>query len=172
MTSYKQKLNRINTFIFDVDGVFTDGKVYLLKEDNFRAFNSKDGYAVQYAAKMGYKIFIITGGHSIEVKDRLLGLGVTEVHLRTHNKLSCYLDLISRHEIDENHVLYMGDDIPDIPVMRRVGVSSCPQDAVIDIKSMVDYQSPFNGGQTCVRDVIEQTLRVQGKWMSDLAFEW
>jgi 3-deoxy-D-manno-octulosonate 8-phosphate phosphatase (KDO 8-P phosphatase) len=70
MTSYKQKLNQINTFIFDVDGVFTDGKVYLLKEDNFRAFNSKDGYAIQYASKMGYKIFIITGGHSIEVRDR------------------------------------------------------------------------------------------------------
>jgi 3-deoxy-D-manno-octulosonate 8-phosphate phosphatase (KDO 8-P phosphatase) len=172
MISYKLKLNQISTFIFDVDGVFTDGKVYLMKDDNFRAFNSKDGYAVQYASKMGYKIFIITGGHSIEVHDRLLGLGVTEVHLRTHNKLSCYDDILLRHSIKDEQVLYMGDDIPDIPVLKRVGVSSCPQDAVIDIKSFVDYQSPFNGGQTCVRDVIEQTLRVQGKWLSDLAFEW
>jgi 3-deoxy-D-manno-octulosonate 8-phosphate phosphatase (KDO 8-P phosphatase) len=172
MISYKQKLNHISTFIFDVDGVFTDGKVYLLKHDNFRAFNSKDGYAVQYAAKMGYKIFIITGGHSEEVMQRLLGLGVTEVHLKIHNKLQCYDDILIRHKIEDTEVLYMGDDIPDIPVLKRVGLSSCPQDAVTDIKAIVDYQSPFNGGQTCVRDVIEQTLRVQGKWLSDLAFEW
>jgi 3-deoxy-D-manno-octulosonate 8-phosphate phosphatase (KDO 8-P phosphatase) len=92
--------------------------------------------------------------------------------LRTHNKLNCYDDILIRHSIKDEQVLYMGDDIPDIPVLKRVGVSSCPQDAAIDIKSIVDYQSPFNGGQTCVRDVIEQTLRVQGKWMSDLAFEW
>ena len=172
MISYKQKLNNINTFIFDVDGVFTDGKLYLLKEDNFRAFNSKDGYAVQYAAKMGFKIFIITGGHSEEVMERLLGLGVTEVHLRTHNKLKCYNDILNRHSINDSEVLYMGDDIPDLPVLQRVGLSSCPQDAVTDIKAIVDYQSPYNGGHACVRDVIEQTLRVQGKWLSDLAFEW
>jgi 3-deoxy-D-manno-octulosonate 8-phosphate phosphatase (KDO 8-P phosphatase) len=172
MISYKEKLKEITTFIFDVDGVFTDGKVYLLKSDNFRAFNSKDGYALQYASKMGYKIFIITGGHSEEVYDRLLGLGATEVHLRTHNKLACYNDISERHKLSDKEILYMGDDIPDLPVLQRVGVSTCPQDAVIDIKSIVDYQSPYNGGQTCVRDVIEQTLRVQGKWMSDLAFEW
>lgn len=172
MISYKEKLKEITTFIFDVDGVFTDGKVYLLKSDNFRALNSKDGYAVQYASKMGYKIFIITGGHSEEVYDRLLGLGTTEVHLRTHNKLACYNDISERHKLSDKEILYMGDDIPDLPVLQRVGVSTCPQDAVIDIKSIVDYQSPYNGGQTCVRDVIEQTLRVQGKWLSDLAFEW
>jgi 3-deoxy-D-manno-octulosonate 8-phosphate phosphatase (KDO 8-P phosphatase) len=172
MLSYKQRLNQISTFIFDVDGVFTDGKVYLINDEIVRALNSKDGYAVQYAVKMGYKIFCITGGSSPEVKKRLMGLGVHDVYLSAHNKLARYEQIKKEYNLSDTEIAYMGDDIPDIPVMRRVGVSSCPQDAVIDIKSMVDYQSPFNGGQTCVRDVIEQTLRVQGKWMSDLAFEW
>ena len=172
MKSYKEKLNAIKVFMFDVDGVLTDGLVYLMKDEVVRALNAKDGYALQYASKMDYKIFIVTGGHSTEVKERLLGLGVTEVHLATHDKLSKYHELQAKYEFRKEEVLYMGDDIPDLPILNLVGVSSCPQDAVIDIKAVVDYQSPVNGGKGCVRDVIEQTLRVQGDWMSDKAFEW
>jgi 3-deoxy-D-manno-octulosonate 8-phosphate phosphatase (KDO 8-P phosphatase) len=172
MNSYKHALNHINTFIFDVDGVFTDGKVYLLKGEIIRTLNSKDAYAVQYAAKMGYKIFAITGGNSIEVRDSLLGLGMTRVYLSAHSKMICYEEIKAEFNLTDQEIAYMGDDIPDIPVLKVAGLSACPQDAVIDVKSVVDYQSPFDGGKTCVRDIIEQTLRVQGKWLSDLAYQW
>jgi 3-deoxy-D-manno-octulosonate 8-phosphate phosphatase (KDO 8-P phosphatase) len=172
MKSYKEKLPKIKAFMFDVDGVLTDGKVYLMEDDFVRALHSKDGYALQYAIKMDYKIFIITGGSSSEVQKRLLNLGVTEVHLSCHRKLTQYEDILRRHQLTDEEVLYMGDDIPDIPVLKKVGVSTCPQDAAIDVKDVVDYHSPFDGGKACVRDVIEQTLRVQGKWLSAKAFEW
>ncbi|MEY4289472.1 MAG: hypothetical protein RLZZ30_1560 [Bacteroidota bacterium] len=172
MTSYKLALNHISTFIFDVDGVFTDGKVYLLKDEIVRALNSKDGYAVQYAAKMGYRIFAITGGHSTEVRDRLLGLGMERVYLGAHKKIACYEEIKAEFQLQDQEIAYMGDDIPDIPVLQVAGLSACPQDAVADVKQRVHYQSPYDGGKACVRDLIEQTLRVQGKWMSDAAFEW
>ncbi|MFM8243454.1 MAG: KdsC family phosphatase [Crocinitomicaceae bacterium] len=172
MQNYKIKLNKISTFIFDVDGVFTDGKVYVINDDVIRALNSKDGYAVQYATKLGYKIFIITGGNSQQVKDRLLNLGINEVHLAVKRKLECYENILLRFQLLPEEVLYMGDDIPDIPVLKKVGVSTCPQDACSDVKMLVDYQSHRNGGLGCVRDVIEQTLRVQGKWLLEEAFEW
>ncbi len=172
MQNYKIKLNKISTFIFDVDGVFTDGKVYLINDDVVRALNSKDGYAIQYATKLGYKIFIITGGNSQQVKDRLLNLGVNEVHLAVKRKLECYENILLRNQVLPEEVLYMGDDIPDIPVLKKVGVSTCPQDACSDVKMLVDYQSHRNGGFGCVRDVIEQTLRLQGKWLLEEAFEW
>jgi 3-deoxy-D-manno-octulosonate 8-phosphate phosphatase (KDO 8-P phosphatase) len=172
MQNYKIKLNKISTFIFDVDGVFTDGKVYLINDDVVRALNSKDGYAIQYATKLGYKIFIITGGNSQQVKDRLLNLGVNEVHLAVKRKLECYDNILLRFQLSPEEVLYMGDDIPDIPVLKKVGVSTCPQDACSDVKMLVDYQSHRNGGFGCVRDVIEQTLRLQGKWLLEEAYEW
>ncbi|MBM3160276.1 MAG: HAD family hydrolase [Bacteroidetes bacterium] len=172
MKNYKIKLNSVTTFIFDVDGVFTDGKVYLINDDVIRALQSKDGYAVQYATKIGYKIFIITGGNSQQVKDRLLNLGVNEVHLSVKRKLTCFEDIILRFNLTPDEVLYMGDDIPDIPVLKKVGVSTCPQDACSDVKMLVDYQSHCKGGFGCVRDVIEQTLRLQGKWLMEEAFEW
>jgi 3-deoxy-D-manno-octulosonate 8-phosphate phosphatase (KDO 8-P phosphatase) len=172
MQNYKLKLKKISTFIFDVDGVFTDGKVYLINDDVIRALNSKDGYAVQYATKLGFKIFIITGGNSQQVKDRLLNLGVNEVHLAVKRKLECYDNILLRFQLSPEEVLYMGDDIPDIPVLKKVGVSTCPQDACSDVKLLVDYQSHRNGGFGCVRDVIEQTLRLQGKWLLEEAFEW
>jgi 3-deoxy-D-manno-octulosonate 8-phosphate phosphatase (KDO 8-P phosphatase) len=172
MTSYKERLNTVNTFIFDVDGVLTDGKIILYKGDFMRSLNSKDGYAIQYASKLGYKIFIITGGNSIDVKEALEGLGVKEVHLRSSNKLNVYEDLKKKFSLNDSEVLYMGDDIPDYKVMRTVGVATCPQDACVEIKQISHYQSPVLGGNGCVRDVIEQTLRVQGKWFTEQAFEW
>ncbi len=172
MTSYKEKLNKITTFIFDVDGVLTDGQVYLLKDEFVRALNSRDSYAIQYAIKQEYRILIITGGTSELVKDRLLGLGVTEVRLRSSNKLSVYNELKSQYGFTDEQALYMGDDIPDYEVLEQAGVSTCPQDAAVEIKSICDYQSPYNGGRHCVRDVIEQTLRVQDKWFKKGALDW
>jgi 3-deoxy-D-manno-octulosonate 8-phosphate phosphatase (KDO 8-P phosphatase) len=172
MKSYKEKLNSITTFIFDVDGVFTDGGVFLYNDDVIRTFNSKDGYVIQYAAKLGYNLFAITGGHSKDVEQRLLGLGMKEVHLRSTRKIDVYEDIKRRHQLKDDEILYMGDDIPDYKVLEQAGVSTCPQDAVADIKQLVDYQSPLDGGKGCVRDVVEQTLRVQNKWMLPEAFEW
>ena len=172
MTSYKEKLPNISTFIFDVDGVLTDGQILLMEEDFVRSLNSRDAYAMQYAVKEGYRILIITGGSSTLVEKRLLGLGIQEVRLKSFNKLKVYNDLKAKHGFKDSEVLYMGDDIPDYKVLKTVGVSTCPQDAAVEIKAISDYQSPFDGGKHCVRDVIEQTLRVQGKWFSESAFDW
>ncbi|RFC54677.1 KdsC family phosphatase [Brumimicrobium aurantiacum] len=170
--SYKISLSNITTFIFDVDGVLTDGNVYLFNNEVVRSLNSRDGYALQYATKMGYNIFVITGGNSEAVKERLLSAGVKEVILKASNKQVVYAELKEKHNITDQEVLYMGDDIPDYNVMQQVGIAACPQDAAIEIKNISHYQSPFDGGRHCVRDVIEQTLRVQGKWFSDAAHEW
>ena len=172
MTSYKERLNHITTFLFDVDGVLTNGDVLLFQNELLRTFNSRDAYALQYAVKMGYKIMIVTGGNSEDVKNSLLRLGIQEVHLSSYNKLNVYADIKERHNLIDAEILYMGDDIPDYQVMKHAGVAACPQDAAVEIKAISHYQSPFNGGRFCVRDVIEQTLRVQKKWFTAEAFEW
>lgn len=170
--SYKEKLAQITTFIFDVDGVLTDGNVFLLKNEIVRVLNSRDGYALQHARKQGYNIFVITGGSSEEVAKRLLDLGVTEVKLKSSNKIKVYEELQQKYEFSDAEVLYMGDDIPDYKVLKRVGLSTCPQNAAVEVKQICDYQSPYDGGKYCVRDVIEQTLRVQKKWFNSDCFEW
>lgn len=162
--NYKEKLNQVSTFIFDIDGVLTDGSIFLLTDQVVRVLNSRDGFALQYAKKQGYTIFVISGGSSESVRNRLLKTGVTEVFLRTHNKLKKYEEIKSEYKLSDQEILYMGDDIPDYEVMKQVGVSSCPSDAAVEIKRLVDYVSPFQGGRHAVRDVIEQTLRVQSKW--------
>lgn len=172
MISYKQKLHNITTFIFDVDGVLTNGEVTLYKDEVVRTLNSRDGYALQYASKMNYRVLFITGGDSPAVKKRLMNLGATEVCLKSSNKLHVYDTLKTKYEFEDDEVLYMGDDIPDYHVMKKVGVSTCPQDASPEIKHISDYQSPYSGGRHCVRDVIEQTLRAQNKWFKEEAFEW
>jgi 3-deoxy-D-manno-octulosonate 8-phosphate phosphatase (KDO 8-P phosphatase) len=172
MISYKEKLPAVTTFILDVDGVLTNGEILLFQEEYVRTLNSKDAYALQYAAKLGYTILIITGGSSERMKDRLLGLGVTEVCLKSWNKVSVYRELKAKYGFTDEEALYMGDDIPDYPLMNIVGVSTCPQDSAVEIKGITDYQSPYNGGNGCVRDIIEQTLRVQKKWFLESAFEW
>lgn len=172
MISYKEKLTKITTFIFDIDGVLTNGDIIVFKGEMVRTLNSRDGYAIQYAVKMGFRILVITGGSSIDIKNRLLELGVHEVHLSSFNKLNVYNDLKKKYQFSDEQALYMGDDIPDYEVMQQVGVATCPQNASVEIKHISHYQSPFNGGNHCVRDIIEQTLRVQHKWFSDQAFEW
>ncbi|MBI3238606.1 MAG: HAD hydrolase family protein, partial [Flavobacteriia bacterium] len=153
-------------------GVLTNGEVMLTNGSVIRTLNSKDGYAIQYAIKKGYRVLIITGGNSQDVKDRLEGLGVQKVMLRSSNKLVVYEELKEEFGFTDLQTLYMGDDIPDIPVMRLVGVSTCPQDAAVEVKAMCHYQSPLNGGKACVRDVIEQVMRLHGKWMNEDAYHW
>lgn len=172
MISYKEKLAKITTFIFDVDGVLTTGEVILTDGKVIRTMHSKDGYALQYAIKMGFRILIITGGNSVDVKERLLGLGVNEVFLSSHTKTVTYEKCKEKYCFTDEQVLYMGDDIPDYHVMQQVGVATCPQDAAIEIKNISDYQSPIFGGKGCVRDVIEQTMRVQDKWFTQESFVW
>ncbi len=172
MTSYKEKLTQITTFIFDVDGVFTNGEVLMMNGDVFRTLHSKDAYAVQYTSKLNYKIFIITGGNSQDVKDRLLALGANEVFLRSSNKLEIYNKIKEENQLIDSEILYMGDDIPDYDIIKNAGLGTCPQDACPEIKAISDYISPILGGKGCVRDVIEQVLKVQGKWFLEEAKIW
>lgn len=172
MISYKEKLHNISTLIFDMDGVLTDGMVLLYNGEVIRNLNSKDSYVLQYAAKMGYQVFVITGGNSQEVQVKLTGLGLTEVVLNAKNKWEAFQVLADKYGLKMENCLYMGDDIPDMTLLRKIGFSSCPQDAVQEVKATVDYVSPFGGGKGCVRDIVEQVMKVQKKWLTDTAFEW
>jgi 3-deoxy-D-manno-octulosonate 8-phosphate phosphatase (KDO 8-P phosphatase) len=173
MTNYKTLLNGIKAFAFDVDGVFTDGQVYLFPGKEFvRAVNIKDGYAVQHCIKMGYPVCIISGGTSDEIVKRFEKLGVTDIYMGSSNKLDSYEDFRMKYGLEHNEILYMGDDLPDFEIMERVGVPTCPQDAAHEIKEKAGYISDKPGGQGCVRDVIEQVLRLHNKWLSKEAFEW
>ena len=165
MENFKQKLTRIKTLLFDVDGVLTNGQVFLMESGEFvRNMNSKDGYALQLAVKKGYRIAIITGGNSQIVKNALHGLGIEDVFLSQHDKLQCYKDYINENDLKEDEILYMGDDLPDYEVMKRVGLATCPFNSAHEIKDICIYISNRNGGEACVRDVIEQVMRSQGTW--------
>ena len=171
--SYKKKLSQITTFIFDVDGVLTDGSVILESSGEMvRTMHTKDGYALQHAVKKGYHIVIISGGSSVMVKKRLEGLGIEHIYLGKDHKLPVLNEHLQKHNISTNQVLYMGDDIPDLPCLKVVGISSCPKDASVEVREVCDYISHKNGGKGCVRDVLEQTLRIQNKWMDDDAYSW
>ena len=166
--NYKEKLNHINTFIFDIDGVLTDGTVTLFPDgEQVRKMSTRDGYAMQYALKKGYRIAIISGGSSKGVQKRFDYLGLTDVHLGCSNKMGVFTELVQTYNLNTEHILYMGDDLPDLEVMKKVGLPTCPQNAATEIKQMAEYVSPKNGGDGCVRDVIEQTLRVQRKWVNE-----
>jgi 3-deoxy-D-manno-octulosonate 8-phosphate phosphatase (KDO 8-P phosphatase) len=163
--SYKKLLNNITTFVLDVDGVLTDGTLLVMPDGEFlRSMNIRDGYAMQLCIKKGYNIFIISGGHSKGVPVRLARLGVREVHMGVTNKLAILKDLISKHDLKSENIIYMGDDIPDIEAMRSTGLPCCPADAATEVRDISTYVSPINGGNGCVRDIIEQTMRVQNKW--------
>ncbi len=159
---------KITTFIFDVDGVLTDGNVTVFSNGELiRNMNIKDGYALKTAVNEGYNVCIISGGTNEGVRLRLRALGITNIYLGAHNKteqLDEYLDI---YNIKPEHVLYMGDDIPDFPVMKLVGLAACPKDAVPEIQDISHYVSQKKGGNGCVRDVIEQVLKVQDKWNVD-----
>ncbi|WP_222983989.1 KdsC family phosphatase [Flagellimonas meishanensis] len=163
--NYKELLGNITTFILDVDGVLTDGTVLVTTSgEMLRRMSVKDGYALKTAIQKGYNVCIISGGTNQGVKERLKGLGVTDIYLGAHLKqepLEEYLDI---YKIEPQNVLYMGDDLPDIPAMKMVAVATAPQNAVQEVKAIADYVSHKNGGDGCVRDIIEQVLKVRGDW--------
>ena len=164
--SYKEYLNHITTFIFDIDGVLTDGTVTVTTSGELlRKMNIKDGYALKTAVDLGYHICIISGGSNEGVRIRLNALGITNIYLGTHNKIEQLNEFLSKYNIKPEQVLYMGDDLPDYHVMQTVGMPCCPQDAVPEIKNISKYISHKSGGYGAARDVIEQVLKVQGKWL-------
>lgn len=165
--SYKEYLNHITTLVFDVDGVLTDGTINITTEgEMYRTMNIKDGYALKTAVDNGFKVCIISGGSNEGVRKRLQGLGITDIHLGTHQKTKTLHNYLMENNLKAENTLYMGDDIPDLYVMQEVGLPCCPQDAVPEIKELSKYISHKNGGKGCVRDIIEQVLKVQGKWVS------
>lgn len=165
--SYKEIMNDITTFVFDVDGVLTDGSVFVTNEGEMhRTMNIRDGYAMKAAVDSGYNVCIISGGSSEGVRVRLQNLGITDIHLGTPNKVKTFKEYYEQYNIKPEQVLYMGDDIPDYLVMKLVGLPTCPQDASPEIKSISMYTSHKKGGKGAVRDVIEQVMKVQGKWMN------
>ncbi|MDT0294979.1 HAD-IIIA family hydrolase [Mesonia ostreae] len=166
--NYKEILNDITTFVFDVDGVLTDGTVHVSAEGELlRSMNIKDGYALKKAVKSGFTVCIISGGKNEAVRKRLNGLGITEIHLGIEDKVACLEKLFKSQGIIAENVAYMGDDIPDLYPMRLIGLPTCPQDAVPEVKAISKYISHKNGGKACARDLIEQVLKVQGKWLND-----
>lgn len=157
--------SRIRHFIFDVDGVLTDGTVLVMPGgEQVRRMNIKDGYALQLARKMGYTILILSGSDRSAVADRLLKLGVDDLHFSVSDKAGFILARQREMGWDPQLTLYMGDDLPDLAAMSLVGLSACPQDAAAEILSAANYVSPQAGGMGCVRDVIEQVLRSNGHW--------
>lgn len=157
--------SRISTFVFDVDGVLTDGTLLILNDGQMaRRMNIKDGYALQLAIKKGYRVVVISGGTDLAVKERLEKLGVKDIFLKTDDKKSALLEYVSKNGLNWDEVLFMGDDIPDFLPMQMVGLACCPADAVSEIKQICHYISPAEGGKGCGRDVIEKVLKLRGDW--------
>ena len=168
MISYKEKLNNIKTVILDVDGVLTDGNLILLPTGEMvRSMNTRDGFAMQLAIKKGIKIAVITGGKDQAVVDRLKYLGLTDIYIGARDKVDAFQDLLFSYGLDPDEIAYMGDDYPDLAVMNLVGLPTCPNDACMDVRKAAEYISPENGGRGCVRDLLEQILKVQGLWYDD-----
>jgi 3-deoxy-D-manno-octulosonate 8-phosphate phosphatase (KDO 8-P phosphatase) len=173
MSNYRQRLLHVNTFIFDYDGVLSNGNLYITSDgDALRTGNVKDGYALQLAVKKQYRVAVISGGYSESMKHRLKSLNIKDIFLGVERKIDVYNQYLSDHNLQPENILYMGDDIPDYEIMQIAGVPTCPADAVEEIKKLCAYISHKEGGQGCVRDVIEQVLKVQGKWMNDDAYHW
>lgn len=168
-----KQFETITTFVFDIDGVLTDGTLLVLSENLLaRHMHVKDGFGLQMAIKNGYNLIIISGGDSHEVKSRLQKLGLKDVYLSVGDKEQMLASLLDQKDIEWDNVLYMGDDIPDIPPMRMAGMSCCPADAVAEVKRIAKYISPINGGWGCVRDVIEKVLKVNGHWEFDTEYAY
>ncbi|MCQ2229324.1 MAG: HAD hydrolase family protein [Bacteroidales bacterium] len=168
MKNFKEQLTNIKAFAFDVDGVLSRTVETMYPDGQpMRTANIKDGYVLQLAIKLGYKIAIITGGKTDAIYNRFSALGISDIFMGQSSKLQTYKDWRDKYNLTDEEVLYMGDDIPDIPILQTVGIPTCPNDAVIDVKTIAKYISPFNGGECCVRDVMEQVLRAQNKWGFD-----
>jgi 3-deoxy-D-manno-octulosonate 8-phosphate phosphatase (KDO 8-P phosphatase) len=166
--SVLEKFKPITTFVFDVDGVLTDGSILVYDSgEQVRRMSIKDGYSLQLAVKKGYRVVVISGGSSEGIRMRLQHLGVADVFLNVINKKKKLVDYAREHGLEDREILFMGDDIPDHGVMKQVGLACAPSDAVVEIKHLAAYISAFGGGQGCVRDVIEKVLKLNGHWEPD-----
>lgn len=173
MNEYEKLLKNVTTFIFDYDGVMTDGTVYMDSNgDPLRTSNVKDGYALQLASKLGYHLAVISGAVVTNITKRLNMLGVNDVYTGIPDKVVKLEEYMEQYGLKPEQIVYVGDDIPDLPVMRKVGVAACPSDAAPEIRQICHFVSERPGGRGCVRDIIEQTLKVQGKWMTADAYSW
>ena len=173
MKEYENLLGGITTFIFDYDGVMTDGTVYMDSNgDPLRTSNVKDGYALQLASKLGFHLAVISGAVVTNITKRLNMLGVNDVFTGIPDKVVKLEEYMAQYGLKPEQIVYVGDDIPDLKVMQRVGVAACPSDAAPEIRQICHFISERPGGRGCVRDIIEQTLKVQGKWMTADAYSW
>jgi 3-deoxy-D-manno-octulosonate 8-phosphate phosphatase (KDO 8-P phosphatase) len=167
------KFKNLKGFIFDIDGVMTNGQVLVNEEGHMlRAVNIKDGFAVQHAVKLGYLVAIVSGGKSVGMELRFKGLGVEQIFMGQMHKVEAVTEIIKNSGFSAEEFLYMGDDMPDMPVLKMVGIAACPKDAASDVLNICDYISPISGGDGCVRDVIERTLKIQQTWNSDSIHHW
>jgi len=166
MAFFKEELNNVKAFIFDIDGVLSKHAMEISEDGELKRTScAKDGYALMYSCKKGYPVGIISGGGGPGIRERLEKLGVKDIYLRVSNKLEALAEFLKKHNLEAKDVMYMGDDIPDYELMKVIGLPVCPKDAVHEIKNISAYISDTKGGDGCVRDVIEQVLKAQGKWM-------
>ena len=173
MAFFKEELTKVKAFVFDVDGVLSAATQVLSPEgETVRTSNLKDGFALIYAIKMGYLICVITGGKTIDVLKRCEKIGIKDVYAGSLKKLPCLYHFLEKNNLKADEVMYMGDDLPDYPVMKMVGVPVCPRDAAQEIKAISHYISDKDGGKGCVRDVLEQVMRAQGKWINCETMNW
>jgi 3-deoxy-D-manno-octulosonate 8-phosphate phosphatase (KDO 8-P phosphatase) len=162
--NYKRRLKNVRCFMFDIDGVLTNGSLIVMPDELYRIMNIRDGFALKQAVDSGYTVAIISGGKSESVRTRLANLGIKDIFLGTDFKDEKFDEILQQYNLREEEILYMGDDLPDYEVMKRSGVPCCPADAAPEIKDISVYISTLKGGKGCVRDVIEQVMRLQGKW--------
>ena len=164
--NFKQLLKNVTAFVFDIDGVLTDGNIIVLENTQMaRIMNTRDGYALQHAVKNGFKIGVISGGKSEPAKNRLEKLGIQHVYIGITDKVDALKEFMHIHDLKYENILYMGDDMPDYEVMQRCGIPCCPKNAAPEIKDLCVYISDKKGGEGCVRDVIEQVMKVHKKWL-------
>ena len=169
MGNFKEDIAKTKAFILDVDGVMTDGGIMPIEGgmDFIRKYNAKDGYAIAYAVRRGYKVCVITGGHGNLLRSRMERLGVTKLYLNCMDKIAAMQEFFAEYDVDPATTIYMGDDIPDLECMELVGIPVCPADACSEVIEASRYVSEFCGGRGAVRDIIEQTLRAQDEWAKD-----
>ncbi len=173
MAFFKEELIKVKAFVFDIDGVLSAATQVLTPEgETIRTSNLKDGFALMYVIRLGYPVCVITGGKTIDVIKRCEKVGVKDLYTGSLKKLPALLDFLEKNNLNADQVMYMGDDLPDYPVMKFVGVPVCPKDAAPEIKAIAHYISDKDGGQGCVRDVLEQVLRAQGKWIDCENMNW
>ena len=163
--AYLELFKQVRAFVFDVDGVLTNNEVIVTEDGALvRKMHIRDGYAIKAAVRAGYPIAIITGGKSEGVKKRFTDLGVKDIYLGKTDKMDAFDEFVHLYDLNPTEILYMGDDLPDYPVMRRVGCPVCPADAAQELFPIAVYVSPYAGGQGCVRDVVQQVMALQGEW--------